>query len=76
MQEMTKETNEKVYGITSDQRKAYKQMLGEDFKMTQPSFGGFGGGAGQGYLRQRPNQEQRRKQVSPQVGLLHSVKRL
>ncbi len=50
MQEMTKETNEKVYGVlTSDQRKAYKQMLGEEFKMTQPGFGGFGNfGAGKG----------------------------
>jgi len=39
MQNLRKETTEKVQGVlTSDQRKAYKQMLGEEFKMETPMF--------------------------------------
>lgn len=41
---LNKETKEKVQGVLSaDQRKQYKQMLGEEFKFEQ-GFGGFGGG--------------------------------
>ena len=41
MATMRKETNEKVMGVlTSDQRKAYKQMLGEEFKLERQRFGG------------------------------------
>jgi hypothetical protein len=40
---LTKETTEKVQGVlTADQRRAYKQLLGEEFKLEQPK--GFGGG--------------------------------
>jgi delta 1-pyrroline-5-carboxylate dehydrogenase len=39
--ELRKETNEKVQAVlTSDQRRAYKQLLGEEFKL---QFKGFGG---------------------------------
>jgi hypothetical protein len=48
---LTKETNEKVQGVlTADQRRAYKQMLGEEFKL-QGMKGGFGGG-GKGKKKQ------------------------
>ena len=43
--ELRKETNEKVQAVlTSDQRKAYKQLLGEEFKMQFKGFGGQGKG--------------------------------
>ena len=39
---LNKETKEKVQGVlTADQRKQYKQMLGEEFKMENKGFGGF-----------------------------------
>jgi hypothetical protein len=42
MQGLQKETKEKVMGVlTADQRKAYKQMLGDEFKQDLPKFGGF-----------------------------------
>lgn len=42
---LNKETKEKVQGVlTSDQRKQYKQLIGEEFKFETPNFGGFGGG--------------------------------
>lgn len=42
MTALRKETNEKVHGVlTADQRKAWKQMLGEEFKFERP--GGVGG---------------------------------
>ena len=42
MTALRKETTEKVNGVlNSDQKKAYKQMLGEEFKI---EFQGFGGG--------------------------------
>jgi len=42
---LNKETKEKVQGVlTSDQRKQYKQMIGEEFKFANQGFGGFGGG--------------------------------
>jgi hypothetical protein len=41
---LNKETKEKVQGVlTADQRKQYRQMLGEEFKFEQQGFGGFGG---------------------------------
>jgi hypothetical protein len=43
VENMRKETTEKVQGVlSSDQRKAYKQMLGEEFKLERPMFRGFG----------------------------------
>ncbi len=37
---LNKDTKEKVYGVlTADQRKAYKEMIGEEFKFEQPKFG-------------------------------------
>jgi hypothetical protein len=42
MQGLNKETKEKVIAVlTPDQKKAYKQMIGEEFKFEQPK--GFGG---------------------------------
>ena len=42
-----KETTEKVeLVLTGDQRKAYKQMLGEEFKLEMKGFGGGGKGKG------------------------------
>lgn len=53
IQAMQKETTEKVLGVlTSAQRKAYKQMLGEEFKMEQGGFG-FGGFGAKG-TRKKP----------------------
>ncbi len=41
---LNKETAEKVQGIlTADQRKQWKQMTGEEFKLEQKGFGGLGG---------------------------------
>jgi delta 1-pyrroline-5-carboxylate dehydrogenase len=41
--ELRKETNEKVQAVlTSDQRRAYKQLLGEEFKLEFKGFGGKG----------------------------------
>ncbi len=40
MEGIQKETREKVMGVlTADQRKAYKQMIGEEFKLELPKFG-------------------------------------
>ena len=40
---LTKETKEKVQGVlTTEQRKQYKQMVGEEFKFETQGFGGFG----------------------------------
>src|SRR5262249_28377356 len=44
MENFRKETAEKVQGVLSaDQKKAWKEMVGEPFKMERPAFGGFGG---------------------------------
>jgi hypothetical protein len=32
--------------LTKQQRKEWREMVGEEFKMTTPAFGGFGGGFG------------------------------
>jgi hypothetical protein len=41
MQGLNKETKEKVFGVlTADQKKSYKQMIGEEFKFDQPKGGG------------------------------------
>jgi predicted metal-dependent peptidase len=49
LQNMRKETNEKVLAVLSaEQRKAYRQMLGEEFKLEQRGFGGGGGFGGKG----------------------------
>jgi hypothetical protein len=41
MTALTKETQEKVQGVLSaDQRKQWKQMIGEEFKLETPNFGG------------------------------------
>jgi hypothetical protein len=48
---MNKEAREKVEGVlTADQRKAFRQMTGPEFKM---EFGGFGGGGGFGGKKKR-----------------------
>lgn len=48
LNELTKETNEKVQGVlTANQRRAYKQMLGEEFQLPKGGFG-FGGKGGKG----------------------------
>lgn len=45
MTALRKETNEKIEKVlTSDQRKAWKQLLGEEFKLERPGFGPGGGG--------------------------------
>ena len=46
MTALTKETQEKAQGVLSaDQRKQWKQMIGEEFKLDTPNFGGgFGKG--------------------------------
>ena len=46
MASLRKETTEKVQAVlTSEQRKDYKQLVGEEFKLEQKGFGGgFGGG--------------------------------
>ncbi len=45
-EKMTKirtEAKEKIYGVLSkDQRKTWREMVGEEFKMERPQFGGFG----------------------------------
>lgn len=47
--ELRQETTEKINGVlTADQRRAYKQMLGEEFKMERPTFNFPGGGQGKG----------------------------
>src|ERR1019366_3383152 len=44
-----KEAKEKIYGVlTKDQRKAWRDMIGEDFKLETPTFGGGGGFGGFG----------------------------
>jgi hypothetical protein len=41
IQGINKETSEKVLGVlTADQKKSYKQMTGEPFKLEFPAFGG------------------------------------
>jgi hypothetical protein len=53
MQELTKETDNKVTGVlNAQQRKMWKEMTGPEFKIAQPKFGG--GGALQ--LQPRPVQ--------------------
>lgn len=43
MATITKETKEKIYGVlTKDQRKAWREMVGEEFKFETPTFGNFG----------------------------------
>src|SRR5260370_5418151 len=38
-----KETKDKVLAVlTKDQRKAWREMIGEEFKLQQPNFAGFG----------------------------------
>jgi hypothetical protein len=51
-QSVRKETEEKIQDVlTSDQKRAVKQMLGEPFKLERTGFGGFGGGDGTGKKR-------------------------
>lgn len=48
MAELRQETSDKINGVlTADQKRAFKQMLGEEFKMERPTFPG-GGGKGKG----------------------------
>lgn len=43
-QTLQKETNDKVQEVlTAEQRRAWKQMQGDEFKIATPTFGGFGG---------------------------------
>jgi hypothetical protein len=51
IQAMRKETEDKIQDVlTSDQKRTWKQMLGEPFKL-ETNFGGFGGGDGTGKKR-------------------------
>jgi hypothetical protein len=44
---MRKETQEKLEGVlTADQRRAWRDMLGDEFKLETKGFGGFGGKKG------------------------------
>ncbi len=44
-----KDSKEKIYTVlTKDQRKSWREMIGEEFTFTAPAFGGFGGGGGFG----------------------------
>lgn len=44
IQGLQKDTNTKVNSVlTADQRKAFRQMTGEEFKLETKGFGGFGG---------------------------------
>jgi hypothetical protein len=48
---LRKETNEKLMNVlSSDQRKNWTAMLGDDFKI---EFGGFGGGKGKGKFKKK-----------------------
>lgn len=39
---INKETKEKIYTVlTKEQRKTWREMIGEDFKLETPAFGGF-----------------------------------
>ena len=43
MENVRKEAKEKVFGVLSkDQRKSYKELIGDEFKFTQTNFGGAG----------------------------------
>ncbi len=49
IQNLQKETKEKLLTVlTKDQRKQWRDMIGEEFKMQQGFGGGFGGGGGFG----------------------------
>jgi len=55
---LNKETGDKLDGVlTADQRKAYKQMLGEEFKLEQKGFGGGFGGQGKGKGKKGKNKD-------------------
>jgi len=55
MQNFRKETQTKVMGVlTSDQKKAWRQMTGDPFTIEMPAFGGFGGGTGKGRFNKKP----------------------
>lgn len=44
---LRKETLEKINGVlSSDQKKTWREMSGDAFKMERPTFGNFGGGDG------------------------------
>jgi hypothetical protein len=48
MQELTRDTEKKTLGLLNDQQKQHwKRMIGSEFKMETPKFGGFGGGGSQ-----------------------------
>jgi hypothetical protein len=54
MTALTKETQEKVQAVLSaDQRKQWKQMIGDEFKLENQGFGGFGGGKGFGKKKKK-----------------------
>jgi len=56
MQELNKDIQTKTMKVlNADQKKQWKNMTGPEFKMQQPKFGGFGGGA----IQIRPNQVNR-----------------
>ena len=43
IENVRKESKEKIFGVlTKDQRKAYRDLIGDEFKFTQPNFGGLG----------------------------------
>lgn len=49
---LRKETMEKITGVlTSDQKKSWRAMTGDSFKMERPTFGGAGGGNTDGKKR-------------------------
>jgi len=54
MENFRKESTTKVMGVlTADQKKAWRQMTGEPFKLETPAFGGFGGAGGKGNFRNK-----------------------
>ena len=58
LQNLRTETDEKVLGVlSSEQRKAWKQLVGEEFKLEQPTFGGAGGFGGKGFQRKKKTDE-------------------
>ncbi|MBX9681493.1 MAG: hypothetical protein K2X38_22285 [Gemmataceae bacterium] len=58
---LRKETTEKAMGVlTVDQRRAYKQLIGDEFKIER-TFGGFGGAGGFGKGKNKKDDDSKNK---------------
>ena len=56
VEKINAETKDRILTVlTKTQRKAYREMIGEDFKMSTPTFGGFGKGKD---TKKAPNKDQ------------------